>query len=158
MKVFQDRLSGQASLMLDPNSDEHLFWVKGFPGELREAIRAIITNAIEAMPETGVIKFTLQGLDAKEHHLPMFTGEPTDCVQLKISDCGSGMTEEVSLRAIEPFFTTKDVGKGVGLGLSIAYGIVGSMRGNLKIDSSLALGQGRGTTITLTFPIVRHDP
>ena len=73
-------------------------------------------------------------------------------VSISISDSGSGMSEKVRERALEPFFTTKEPGRGTGLGLSTVYGFVRQSRGALRIDSA----PGVGTTVTLYIPQSAH--
>jgi signal transduction histidine kinase len=71
-----------------------------------------------------------------------------DHVCVKVTDTGSGMTEEVKNKIFEPFYTTKKVGKGTGLGVSISYGIVQDYKGSIEIESEV----GKGTTFTIKFP------
>jgi signal transduction histidine kinase len=68
---------------------------------------------------------------------------------ITVTDSGSGMSEEILPRIFEPFFTTKSEGKGVGLGLAIAYGIIERHRGTIEVESAV----GRGTTFTVTLPL-----
>ena len=67
-----------------------------------------------------------------------------------VSDNGLGMSEETKSKLFEPFYTTKEVGKGTGLGISISYGIIKDYHGDISIESA----PGRGTEFKLTFPAV----
>ncbi len=110
--------------------------MRGIPGEIREMLLNLVSNARDAMPKGGTIRVTTK-----------VVGEDA---QLIVRDDGVGMTEEVRERAIEPFFTTKGA-KGTGLGLAEAYGIARRHRGTLTIDSA----PGAGTAVTLRFPVER---
>ncbi len=101
--------------------------------EIREALDNLISNAVEAMPEGGTITFTGGAASAQ-------------AAVLHISDTGVGMPEPVRQKVFEPFFTTKG-GRGSGLGLPIAYGIMERHGGQIDVASTL----GRGTTVTLQF-------
>jgi CheY-like chemotaxis protein len=78
---------------------------------------------------------------------------PGDYVAIGVSDTGTGMPADVVAQAIDPFFTTKLVGEGTGMGLSMAYGFAKQSRGHLRIDSEV----GRGTTVTLYLPRALQD-
>ena len=71
-----------------------------------------------------------------------------DYVVLEISDTGTGMSNDVLNHAFEPFYTTKEVGEGSGLGLSMVYGFAKQSEGHVTIDSE----EGKGTTVVLTIP------
>jgi signal transduction histidine kinase len=71
-----------------------------------------------------------------------------DYVAIDVADTGDGMAPDVLARAFEPFFTTRDIGKGSGLGLAMVYGFVKQSGGHVGIASE----PGRGTTVTLTLP------
>jgi CheY-like chemotaxis protein len=76
-----------------------------------------------------------------------------DYIVIAVTDTGSGMSDEVKLRAFEPFFTTKDVGAGSGLGLSMVYGFVKQSGGHVQIYSEV----GRGTSIRVFLPAAADD-
>jgi CheY-like chemotaxis protein len=83
---------------------------------------------------------------------PPFDGAPAgDYVRLLVADTGTGMSDEVRQRAVDPFFTTKPAGQGTGLGLSMIFGYIKQSKGYLHIASEL----GRGTAITILMP--RYD-
>ena len=82
-------------------------------------------------------------------HLTIRTGISDDTVWLEFEDDGAGMNEEVRKRAFDPFFTTKAVGKGPGLGLSLAYGIIRNHHGQLAVVSS----PGRGSCFRISLPV-----
>ncbi len=116
------------------------------------ALLNIVINARDAMPGGGLVTITTSSLhlngDAAARNLPS-----GDYVVVEVRDEGEGMPAYVVERAIEPFFTTKGVGKGTGLGLAMAHGFVQQSRGRLEIDSA----PGQGTTIRLLFPAARGE-
>jgi CheY-like chemotaxis protein len=107
------------------------------------AILNIAVNARDAMPGGGTLKFALRNLAANGEG-----ARGRDFVALTISDTGIGMATSVLDRAFEPFFSTKKVGEGTGLGLSQVYGFVKQSGGDIHIESSL----GNGTRLTLYLP------
>ncbi len=79
---------------------------------------------------------------------------PLGCINLQISDSGSGIPAEILTKIFDPFFTTKPVGQGTGLGLSIVAGIIQAHGGEIKVDST----PGQGTTFSLSFPETGPNP
>ena len=113
--------------------------VMGDESELREVLVNMIFNAVDAMPQGGVISLAAE--------------EAGDSVTISVSDTGMGMPEDVRSRIFDPFFTTK--GKaGLGLGLAVSYGIISRHEGNIEVESEV----GRGTTFRLTFPKTEAEP
>jgi len=108
--------------------------IVGNESSLREAITNLIINAVDALPEGGVIR------------LKTFTAGQE--VVVEVSDNGLGMTEEVQRRCFEPFYSTKGE-RGTGLGLAMVQAIVHNHGGQISVASSA----GKGTTFTLRFPI-----
>ncbi len=109
--------------------------ISGNAGELREVITNLIFNAVDAMPTGGAITLRSSVEDGQ--------------AVLEVSDTGSGMSEEVRARCLEPFFSTKG-DKGTGLGLSMVFGIVKRHEGSVEIASEL----GKGTTFRLRLPAI----
>ena len=112
----------------------------------------LVVNARDAMPDGGPIRITSRmmrledGLQRNNAHVP-----PGTYVAIEVSDEGIGIPEDRLGRIFEPFYTTKRVGEGTGLGLSMAYGIMKQSGGYIFCDSVL----GEGTTFSLMFPA--HD-
>ena len=120
------------------------------PAKLEAAILNLAINARDAMPDGGRILMDARNVTVDENSAERF---PDDLrygryVAIALSDSGHGMTPQVLARALEPFFTTKEEGKGSGLGLSMVYGFVKQSGGHMTIESELELG----TTITLYLP------
>lgn len=112
------------------------------PLQLELALLNLAFNARDAMPEGGVITITARPADPEA--LPGEV-ERGDYVALTVSDTGEGMAPEVVARATEPFFTTKGVGRGTGIGLSTVFGMVTQSGGAMRIRSN----PGAGTEVVL---------
>jgi PAS domain S-box-containing protein len=124
-------------------------------GQVESALLNLAINARDAMPHGGKLTIETDNvhLDATyaAHNTDVMAG---DYVALAVTDTGNGMTPEVLARACEPFFTTKEFGKGSGLGLSMIYGFAKQSGGNLKIYSEV----GHGTTVRLYMPRHAAEP
>jgi two-component system CheB/CheR fusion protein len=114
---------------------------------LRAALLNLAVNARDAMPSGGDLTIETSSLP-RDSDPP--GGAPQRFVRIAVIDTGVGMTAEVKERALEPFFTTKEVGKGSGLGLSMVYGFTKQSGGDLEIESQ----PGAGTTVTILLPAV----
>ena len=117
---------------------------------LGQVIVNLATNARDAMPTGGILTIAVDDITVS-HHLnldeaPLTSGRYT---RLAVSDSGTGMDETTRKRSTEPFYTTKEIGAGTGLGLSTVHGIVGDSAGVLQIDSA----PGAGTTVSVYFPV-----
>ena len=108
-------------------------------GQIQQAVIALATNSIDAMPDGGKLFFRV------------FQKGNRVCAE--VEDTGAGIPQENMSKIFEPFFTTKEVGKGTGLGLAVCYGIISEHGGRLSVRSNV----GKGTTFSIFLPIV-HDP
>ncbi len=145
------RRAGTGSARLDLELANELALVRIDATQVEAALLNLIVNARDATPESGRITLStaLVQLSAGQvGTLP--TGQ---YVRVSVTDTGSGMTKETMARAIEPFFTTKPVGQGTGLGLSQAYGLAQQSGGDLLIESV----SGAGTTVSLLFPALASE-
>jgi signal transduction histidine kinase len=123
-------------------------WFLCDANQMENVIINLANNARDAMPEGGRLLIETEdvSIDSPLADVEgMATGE---FVQLRISDTGAGMTDEVRRKAIDPFFTTKPQGQGTGLGLSMTFGYIRQSNGYMKIDTEL----GRGTTLLIYMP------
>ena len=108
----------------------------GDSAQIQQCLMNLIFNAIDAMPQGGILTIN-GGMDDKE-----------DMVWLTISDTGHGIEAEELPRIFEPFYSTKTDGKGVGLGLSMVYGIIREHNGTVGVDSEV----GKGSTFRVKLP------
>jgi len=115
--------------------EESLPTIQGDPGTLGSALMNLCVNAVDAMPEGGSLGIQTRRGDGGS-------------VQLIVEDTGTGMPPEVVRRAMEPFYTTKPVGKGTGLGLAMVFTTARAHGGTLALSSE----EGKGTQVVLTLP------
>ncbi|MFJ4457562.1 ATP-binding protein [Pseudomonas sp. NPDC089392] len=118
------------------------------PQQLESALLNLCINARDAMPLGGTLSIASENTDlteAEATHLDLPRGR---YLHIRVADTGMGMSSAVRQRALGPFFTTKPLGQGTGLGLSMVYGFVRQSGGQLNIDSVA----GQGTCIHLYFP------
>jgi PAS domain S-box-containing protein len=112
--------------------------------QLENAILNLAINARDAMPDGGTLTISTERVrldEAPDHQAGEF-------VRITVADTGQGMPPEVLARATEPFYSTKPLGKGTGLGLAQVYGIAQQAGGTLRIES----GEGRGTSVHILLP------
>jgi signal transduction histidine kinase len=120
--------------------------------QFETALVNLVLNAREALDGQGRIVITTGNVVVGAGTVPELP--PGDYMRTSVSDAGRGMAPEVVARAVDPFFTTKEVGKGSGLGLSQVYGFVRGASGGLRIDSA----PGRGTTVEIYLPKSTERP
>ena len=107
-------------------------------GQIQQAVIALATNAIDAMPDGGDLDLRVLRRLSR--------------VIVEVEDTGAGIPHEDMSKIFEPFFTTKEVGKGTGLGLAVCYGIISEHGGRLSVRSNV----GKGTTFSIFLPAVSN--
>jgi two-component system NtrC family sensor kinase len=134
LAFFRTRLEKEA-VELRKNLDPHVPEIIADQAQLTQVVINLVVNAIQAMPDGGVL--TVNTTFEKNH------------VKFSIADTGIGMSDEVRKQIFIPFFTTKDVNQGTGLGLSVVHGIVSAHRGSIDVESEV----NNGSRFTVTLPI-----
>lgn len=104
-------------------------------GQIQQAIIALATNGIDAMPDGGTLTFRAFQKGSR--------------VGIEVADTGTGISQENVSKIFEPFFTTKEIGKGTGLGLAVCYGIISEHDGRISVRSTV----GKGTTFSIFLPV-----
>ena len=131
--ISHQKRGGMVDIKLDISDD--LPTINADGGQLQQAVIALATNAIDAMPNGGTLTFRAF---AERRRLA-----------IEIEDTGVGIPTEDMSKVFDPFFTTKEVGKGTGLGLAVCYGIITDHNGRLSVRSNV----GKGSTFTIFLPI-----
>jgi PAS domain S-box-containing protein len=117
--------------------------------QLESAVLNLALNAQDAMPAGGHLTLSTELTSLDDHYRSFHNEvEPGEYVMIAVTDDGEGMTPEVAERAFEPFYTTKEIGKGSGLGLSMVYGFARQSNGHVSIYSE----PGIGTTVRIYLP------
>jgi two-component system, NtrC family, sensor kinase len=123
------------NILIELDVAENIPHVNADGGTIQQAVIALATNAIDAMPDGGTLTLRVYA-------------QPKS-IAIEVEDTGVGIPVEDMSKIFEPFFTTKEVGKGTGLGLAVCYGIITDHSGRLSVRSTI----GKGTTFTILLPI-----
>lgn len=147
-KIFDKRID----VVLDLK--EHLSLIHADKHQLEQVLTNIIINAKDAMPKGGTLTVRTADLHLKNGD-GRYDGqfEPGLFVEIAISDTGIGIPQELLMTIFEPFFTTKGEGKGTGLGLATAYGIIKNHKGHITVESK----PGQGATFRIYIPASEAD-
>jgi len=129
------------SITFEKRIDEDLPAIYSDRDQIKQALLNLMLNAVEAMPTGGLLR-VVAGIHKRGKY-----------VTIRVTDTGGGIPKEIQRTIFEPFVTTKEEGKGVGLGLSVVYGIVSQHGGTVEVNSE----EGKGTTFTLNLPLGEPD-
>jgi two-component system cell cycle sensor histidine kinase/response regulator CckA len=150
--MFHHLMGGDVDLRIVPAAG--LKAVKADAGQIEQVIMNMAINARDAMPNGGKLTLETANVSFDQESVGRYPElKPGDYVMLAITDTGTGMSEEVKARMFEPFFSTKAVGQGTGLGLSTCYGITKQSGGHISVYSELA----RGATFKVYLPQVEQQ-
>jgi CheY-like chemotaxis protein len=143
------------SIKLDLTYDVDEYMVHADPTRMQQAIMNLAVNARDAMPEGGELHIELDQIQIKSHEEPPLPEMGAGAwVRVQVTDSGSGIPPDALPHIYEPFFTTKERGKGTGLGLAQVYGIVKQHEGHIGVSTEV----GEGTTFTLYLPALLSTP
>jgi signal transduction histidine kinase len=134
LEVVQERIAGHR-ITIETVFDDDMPLVYADPDQMSQVLLNLLINALHAMPNGGVLRITLSR-----------AGEN---LELLVADTGHGIAKSDLQKIFNPFFTTKEVGKGTGLGLTVVHGIVQEHGGSIEAESEL----GRGTSFMITLPL-----
>ena len=135
LALYEDRLRA-AGITLDTQVDEDLPDAQGDPLQIQQVVAHLVENAINAMPQGGTLAVSVGVVDGGE------------ALRLRVADTGKGIPAAIRERIFDPFFTTKEHPGRVGLGLSVAHGIVEAHHGRIVVESE----EGVGAAITVILP------
>jgi len=135
-----------STVVVRTDAPDHLPLVSADANQVELALLNLVVNARDAMPDGGEISICLNGVHQSVPDGELAVG---DYVVLSVIDQGYGMDRETLRKAVEPFFSTKELGKGTGLGLSMIHGLASQLKGDLRLTSEL----GKGTKAELWIPV-----
>jgi PAS domain S-box-containing protein len=158
MSDLMQRALGE-TIEIDVIGHGSLWQCKADQSQLENALLNLAINARDAMPHGGKLTIETDNIQLDDDEaLALADVKPGEYVTLAVTDTGTGMPDDVLEKVFEPFYTTKGVGAGSGLGLSMVYGFVKQSNGQVTINSE----EGVGTTVTLYLPkseiTVQEDP
>ncbi len=129
--------------------------IKADRTQISQVLINLCANAAHAMREKGgILDISVTNMELKEDHKgPFHDLRPGTYVKISVKDSGHGISPGIMDRIFDPYFTTKEVGEGSGMGLAVVHGIVADHKGAISIDSKV----GKGTDFTVLFPVIQGE-
>jgi len=148
------RSSIPTSVEIRQNIKKDVAIILADPTQINQIMMNLCTNADHAMPDGGIIEVILKNVEFDEDTRGQYPDlKPGRHINLTVSDTGHGISREEVDRIFDPYFTTKDVGKGTGMGLAIVHSIVKEHDGIILVDSEPDIG----TAFSIYFPVVEEE-
>jgi PAS domain S-box-containing protein len=149
------RSSIPTSIEIRHNITKDVSTILADPTQISQVLINLCTNAAHAMEKDGgILQINLESVSLDETTATRKELSYGRYAKLTVNDTGCGIALEDKDRIFDPYFTTKDVGKGTGMGLSVVHGIVNNHDGTILVDSEI----GKGTTFNIFFPIIEKEP
>ena len=137
-----------SNIQCDVKVDPEASFIRGDQTQMHQVLMNLCVNANQAMPDGGTLTVSMSNYPHNKSCPACDFGLPGNFVHLAVSDTGMGMPESVKKRIFEPYYTTKEVGKGTGMGLAVVHGIINQHNGHICVDTQ----EGRGTTFHVFLP------
>jgi len=154
VKLLRSTIPSTVKLKRVTSNDSNKATINADSSRIQEALINLCNNAVQAMNEKGDLTISLEVIKLSPEDIPgSRTDSPESYAKLSVQDNGTGMSEEIKEKIFDLFFTTKDVNKGTGIGLSTVQGIVDQHDGFIKVKSTL----GEGSTFHIYFPVVEKN-
>ncbi len=148
------RSSIPTSIDIRQNIPENVDTILADPTQINQILINLCCNAEHAMPDGGVVAVTLKNIELDEKFSAKYPElSPGRYVNLTVADTGHGISQRDIDRIFDPYFTTKEIGRGTGMGLAVVHGIVKGQHGYITVESEL----GKGTTFNIYFPVVEKE-
>jgi signal transduction histidine kinase len=149
-KLVGPTIMGGVVVELIPSPDVLLISID--PHQLLTGLTAVVENSLEAMPDGGTLEISINRRVVDDAEALRMSLDPGSYARISIRDTGKGMSEETMEHAFQPFFTTKNLSEGAGLGLSMLYGFARQSGGSVSLASRL----GAGTDVSIYLPVFEH--
>lgn len=148
------RSSIPTSIEIRQNITKNVDTILADPTQINQVLINLCTNADHAMPDGGILEVSLKNIELDENTATQYSDlNPGQYVNLTVCDTGHGISQGDIDRIFDPYFTTKEVGKGTGMGLPVVHGIVKSHGSTISVESKL----GKGTTFHIYFPVIEEE-